>query len=322
MTSRTRFGQLARFGLAAFLMAAPALPAAAADSTDPIKLTLHDWTGQLITTQIMGEVLKKAGANVEYVQADYLAQFAGLEAGDLHVAMEMWETTGRDAMDAATATGKVEVFGPTGMKAKEEWWYPSYMKEACPGLPNWEALKDEACAKAFSTAETAPKGRYLGGPVTWGGFDDERVEALGLPFEVIHAGTDAALFAELESAYQRKAPIMLWIYAPHWAPAKYEGEWVAFPEYTKDCYADPAWGSNPDAAYDCGKPFGEIWKVGWSGVKDKWPSAYKAIKAFTIDNDEMGKMITEVDLNGKKVEEVVAAWMAANEPRWSSWIKN
>jgi ABC-type proline/glycine betaine transport system substrate-binding protein len=95
---------------------------------------------------------------------------------------------------------------------------PEYMKEKCPGLPNWEALKDEACAEAFSTAETAPKGRYLGGPVTWGGFDDERVEALDLPFEVIHAGTDAALFAELESAYQRKAPIMLWIYAPHWAP--------------------------------------------------------------------------------------------------------
>jgi glycine betaine/proline transport system substrate-binding protein len=36
----------------------------------------------------------------------------------------------------------------------------------------------------------------------------------------------------------------------------------------------------------------------------------------------MGKMITEVDLNGKKVEEVVAAWMAANEPTWSAWIKN
>ena len=27
------------------------------ESKDPIKLTLHDWTGQLITTQIMGEVL-------------------------------------------------------------------------------------------------------------------------------------------------------------------------------------------------------------------------------------------------------------------------
>ncbi len=269
----------------------------------------------------MGEVLKKAGYSVEYVQADYLAQFAGLETGDLHVAMEMWETTGREAMDAATATGKVENFGPTGMKAKEEWWFPEYMKEKCPGLPNWEVLKDEKCAEAFSTAETAPKGRYLGGPVTWGGFDDERVEALELPFEVIHAGTDAALFAELESAYQRQAPILLWVYAPHWAPAKYKGEWVEFPEYTKECYADPKWGSNPDAQYDCGKPFGEIWKVGWAGVKDKWPGAYKAVKAFTIDNDEMGAMITKVDLDGKKVSEVVAEWMTTNEPRWSEWIK-
>ena len=305
----------------AFSVALPIGGAAAQESSDPIKLTLHDWTGQLITTNLMGEVLKKAGYTVEYVQADYLAQFAGLETGDLHVAMEMWETTGRDAMDAATATGKVENIGPTGMKAKEEWWFPEYMKEKCPGLPNWEALKDPKCAEAFSTAETAPKGRYLGGPVTWGGFDDERVAALGLPFEVIHAGTDAALFAELESAYQRQAPIMLWIYAPHWAPAKYKGEWVAFPEYTKECYGDPKWGSNPDSAYDCGKPFGEIWKVGWAGVKDKWPGAHKAIKAFTVDNDEMGAMITKVDLDGKKVDEVVAEWMAANEPRWSEWIK-
>ncbi|WP_432349283.1 ABC transporter substrate-binding protein (plasmid) [Shinella yambaruensis] len=296
-------------------------PAAAQESTDPIKLTLHDWTGQLITTEIMGEVLKKAGYSIEYVQADYLAQFAGLETGDLHVAMEMWETTGRDAMDAATATGKVENFGETGMQAKEEWWYPAYMKEKCPGLPNWEALKSEACAEAFSIPETAPKGRYLGGPVTWGGFDDERVEALDLPFEVIHAGTDAALFAELESAYQRQAPILLWIYAPHWAPAKYQGEWVEFPPYSKECYEDPVAGVNPDAAYDCGKPFGPIWKVGWSGVKDKWPGAYAAIKAFSVNNDEMGAMITKVDLDGKKVSEVVAEWMAANEARWSGWIK-
>ena len=37
----------------------------AEDSKDPIKMTLHDWTGQLITTNIMAEVLKKAGNNVE-----------------------------------------------------------------------------------------------------------------------------------------------------------------------------------------------------------------------------------------------------------------
>jgi len=292
--------------------------AQAAESTDPIKLTLHDWTGQLITTNIMAEVLKSAGYNVDLVQADYLAQFAGLKTGDLHVAMEMWETTGRDAMDEATATGKVENIGETGMMGIEEWWYPLYMKEKCPGLPNWEALND--CAEAFSIPETAPKGRYVGAPVTWEGFDDERVEALELDYEVIHAGTDAALFAELESAYQRKAPILLWVYAPHWAPSKYEGEWVQFPKYSPECYNDPSAGINPDLAYDCGKPSGPIWKVAWSGVKDKWPGAYSAIKNFRLDNDEMGTMITAVDLEGKDLNAVVADWLAANESRWKAWL--
>jgi glycine betaine/proline transport system substrate-binding protein len=298
------------------------LPASAeVESRDPIRLTLHDWTGQLITTRIMGEVLKKAGYNIEYVQADYIAQFAGLKTGDLHVAMEIWETTGRDAMDEALATGQVENLGETGMQAIEEWWYPLYMKEKCPGLPNWEALKDPQCAEAFSTPETAPKGRYLGGPVTWGGYDDERAEALGLPFEVVHAGTDAALFAELESAYQRQAPILQWVYTPHWAPIKYEGEWVEFPEYTPECYEDPSWGVNPDMAYDCAKPRGPIWKVTWAGLRDKWPGAAKAIEGFTVNNEEMGAMIAEVDLEGRDLEQVVGEWITKNEDRWSGWIE-
>jgi len=308
-------------GAAALFASAGALPALAeVESKDPIKLTLHDWTGQLLTTQIMGEVLKKAGYNVDYVQADYLAQFAGLKTGDLHLAMEIWETTGREALDEAVATGNVENLGETGMLAIEEWWYPAYMKEKCPGLPDWEALKDEACAEAFSTPETAPDGRYLGGPVTWGGFDDERAEALDLPIEVIHAGTDAALFAELESAYQRQAPILLWVYAPHWAPIKYEGEWVEFPAYEAACYDDPSWGINKDMAYDCGKPRGPIWKAGWAGIKDKWPGAHSAIQAFNISNEEMGKMVADVDLEGKKLEDVVSDWMTNNEDRWKQWI--
>ena len=303
--------------LGAALAPVPAL--SEVESNDPIKITRHDWTGQYVTIEIMGEVLKQAGYNIEYVQADYIAQFAGLKTGDLHLAMEIWETTGRAAMDEAVATGKVENLGETGMQAIEEWWYPSYMKEKCPGLPKWEALKE--CAEAFATPETAPKGRYLGGPVSWEGRDDERVVALDLPFEVVHAGTDGALFAELESAYQRKAPIMLWVYAPHWAPVKYAGEWVDFPKYTKECYEDAAWGVNKGEKYDCGKPRGPIWKVAWTGLKDKWPGAHKIISNFNVNNEEMGAMVSAVDLDGKKVADVVADWMGKNEDRWKKWIQ-
>ena len=288
------------------------------ESKDPIKLTIHDWTGQYITTHIMGRVLEKMGYKVKYMQADYIAQFAGLESGDLHVAMEMWETTGKQALEASLKTGKTVDLGETGMVAIEEWWYPSYMKERCPGLPDWKALNK--CAKAFSTAETSPKGRYLGGPVTWAGFDDERVEALGLDYEVVHAGTDAALFAELKSAVERKAPFLGWVYTPHWAPIKFKGEWVEFPRYTDECYNDKSWGSNKKAAYDCGKPRGWIKKVGWKDGEKKWPCAYDAVRKFKLSNKEMGEMIGLVDLDGRSVDQVVEDWIET-KGSWQSWTE-
>ena len=120
---------------------------------EPIKLTLHDWTGQFITTEIMGGVLQSIGYNVEYVQADYLAQFAGLEAGDLHVAMEMWETTGKDGLGFARdrQDGRPRRDRHAGQGGVV---VPAYMKEQCPGLPDWQALND--CAEAFATPETLP----------------------------------------------------------------------------------------------------------------------------------------------------------------------
>lgn len=298
---------------AAMLFSGAMASARAADSTDPIKFILNDWTGELLSAHIMGEALKRQGYKVDYVQADAMAEFQGLETGDLHVAMEVWATTQKQVFDDALKTGSVENLGETGMKAREEWWFPEYMKEKCPGLPDWQALKKPDCVKAFSTADTAPKGRYLGGPVTWGGFDDERVAALGLDFEVVHAGTDAALFAELESAYKRKAPILLWIYAPHWAPAVYKGEWVEFPPFTPNCYADKK--------YNCGKPHGPIWKAAWSGVKTKWPKAHDAIAKFSITTEEMNKLVYAVDRDKQSVDDVTNKWLDENAARWKAWFQ-
>jgi glycine betaine/proline transport system substrate-binding protein len=325
MSMNSRFSTIRRGAIAvataAWCLGGTAL-AAAPESNDPIKIALFDWTSVNLNAKILGGILEKLGYTVEYPTADYLSSLTtGLTNGDLTVGMEFWDTTAGEAMKASDATGQTENLGPLGPKAKEEWWYPLYMKDKCPGLPNWEALKDPKCAEAFSTPETAPNGRYVGGPVTWEGFDDERVVSLGLPFTVIHAGTDAAMFAELDSAYQRQAPIMLWVYSPHWAPAKYKGEWVEFPEYSPECYTDPKASVNPDAQYDCGKPHGDIWKYAWGGMKDKWPVAHKVAKAYTMDTDVLNAMSGQIDLDGKAPEDVAAEWIAANEATWKKWAE-
>ncbi|MDH3377581.1 MAG: ABC transporter substrate-binding protein [Gammaproteobacteria bacterium] len=291
------------------------------ESDDPIKIALNDWSSQNVSSYILGGILSEIDYNVEYIQADAMAQFAGLETGDITMQTEIWPTTQGARFAESVASGNLTDMGELGLKAREEWWYPLYMKEKCPTLPDWRALLEESCAAAFSTPQTAPKGRYLGGPATWEGFDEERVKSLKLPFEVIHAGTDANLWAELDSAYKRKAAIMLWVYSPHWWPTKYEGEFVEFPPYSDACYEDASSGVNPNDKYDCGKPQGEMHKAAWSDGNDKWPGAYHVMRNFRFDLNTYADLVKRIDLDGNEAQEVAKDWVAENEAIWRKWVK-
>ncbi len=184
------------------------------ESKDPIKLVIMGYSGDNIIMYILGELLEKRGYNVDLTPADYLGQFAGLKSGDLHLGSPGWDTTAKAVMAEAWDSGKVLNMGNMGIAVNEDWWYPLYVKDVCPGLPDWKALLEPDCAKALSVVETAPKARFLSGPIEWGGHDGERVEALKLPFEVIHAGSDGALTAEFVAAIKRKQPIVGWTWEP------------------------------------------------------------------------------------------------------------
>jgi glycine betaine/proline transport system substrate-binding protein len=135
---------------------------------------------------------------------------------------------------------------------------------------------------------------------------------LPMDFEVVHAGTDAALYAELDAAYAKEQPIVLWVYAPQWVPIKYKGEWIKFPPYAAECYSS--------GKYNCAKPEGPIWKAAWVGMAKKWPKAAEAVKAFRISNDDMGKLVERVDVKGEDLDAVVADWVGSNKSTWGKWL--
>ena len=281
------------------------------------KIMTGDWTSIGLQGEMMQLILQTVGYNAELVVADDSGRYPGFENGDLHISMETWQTTQLQNLEKSVGTGKVLDMGETGLKGVEDWWYPAYMRDRCPGLPNWEALKN--CAEAFSTADTAPKGRYVGGPVSWGDHDERMVAALDLPFEVVHPGTDAAMFAEMKSAYDRKAPIVMWVWQPHWLTSVYDGEYVQFPKFEMDCFDDAAWGPNSSDTYDCGKPYGWIKKMAWAGGQDVWPCAYEIVRNYQMDNDTLAALLKKVDLEGMSSTDVATEWLMANDSTWKSW---
>ena len=126
------------------------------ESADPIKLTINEWTGQHVTTYVAGEILKKMGYNVEYVTAGYYPQFIAMEDGTVSAALEVWLSNAGEHYHKGIESGKIIDAGDLTLASEEHWYYPTYVNDLCPGLPDWKALNK--CAELFASAETFPKG--------------------------------------------------------------------------------------------------------------------------------------------------------------------
>lgn len=297
--------------------AALAFGAGAAQAADTIKIPINEWTGQHISAHILGSAFKEAGMEVEYVTAGAVPQHAALAAGDLHVQPENWENLVGDIYPKAVEAGDIVIIGKTGLSAREGWIYPPYMEEKCPGLPSYKALYD--CAQAFATAESFPKGRLVTYPADWGTRSKDLVEKIKLPFAAVPGGSEGAMVAELKSALASEQPILMMFWEPHWLHADAKFNWVEWPEYSAACDNDPAAGISPTEVGDCGFQQAGVIKISWKGFADKWPAAQSITEKFSIDNGVQNILIKEVDNKGRKLEEVVAEWMANNESVWKSW---
>ena len=51
-------------------------------------------------------------------------------------------------------------------------------------------------------------------------------------------------------------------------------------------------------------------------MEEKWPAAFEILSNYTLSVEDQQPMMGAVDVDGGKVEEVVAAWMKENEANW------
>ena len=205
--------------LALFAAVAPAGAATVPESQDPIVIGKLDWTGQEITAEIAGEILRRMGYKVQFVQTTQVPLFQAVADGQITAYLENWNQNSKKYYDEFTKDGRIEPLGPTGLKGQEGWYYPDYVAEKCPGLPDWRALKK--CADIFATPDTAPKGRLLDYPAEWTPDSSAWIKAWNLDLVTVPSGGEGSTAAEVKSAAARKEPILLQWWEPTWLASIY-----------------------------------------------------------------------------------------------------
>jgi len=301
--------------VACIMLAFSAGTISAADSSSPIVIPTHNWSSQVVMAYVIGGIFESMGNNVEYVSADTQAVYESIRQGDVTISHEVWQSTFGKSFYAAMAKGGIIDAGNHDTVSLEEVGVPQWVidKDLCPGLPNWEALKN--CKDVFATADSGGKGRILDGPQSWHGVEyTDRVEALlGDDWVVKFAGSADALWAELAAAKKEGRGTIVF----NWTPNFTDKEGYAFiewPDYYLGCRKQDGGDSK------CGSPVGWLKKAANYKFPKTHPAAYTAFSRMSFTAGQIGGMAALVDIEKMTHADAGKAWLAANEDVWKPMI--
>ena len=293
--------------------------AQAKDSTKPIVIPIHNWSSQIVMAYVIGGIFESIGDNVEYVPADSQAVYESIRNGDVTISHEVWQSTFGKSFYNAMAKGGVIDAGTHAATTLEEMGVPTWVVEKglCPGLPSWEALKNEECYKNFTTADSGGKGRWLEGPQSWhGDLMPVRLKALGLDdkWTVKFAGGADALWTELASAKKEGRGTVIFNWTPNFTDA--DGfTFIEFPEFTPGCRkADGGDGK-------CGSPKGWLKKAANYKMPKTHPHAYTIFSQLSFTTPQIGQMAALVDADKMDHKDAAKKWLADNKDVWEGWTK-
>ncbi|MBQ4879050.1 ABC transporter substrate-binding protein [Pseudoalteromonas luteoviolacea] len=280
---------------------------------EPIRIIVNDWTSQKILANIAEQIFIRLGFEVELITVTVDEQWFLLKTNNADLQLEVWQGTMEDKFNQLHRVGKIVDLGEYSVKTREDWWYPLYVKDMCPGLPNWRALR--TCADIFKRAGSRGKGVYIAGP--WEKPDRARIKALGLNFIVKQVDEGKEIWQELKYAIEKRHAILVFNWTPNWVGAVYPGEFVEFPQYAKECEEDSSWGVNSELVFDCGNPrSGWLKKVSSRRFAEMFPCLSGGVKRFDLTNEEIETLSAQVDVHGRTVKQAALDWIKTNKLLW------
>ncbi|MFW6719182.1 ABC transporter permease/substrate binding protein [Streptomyces sp. MAR4 CNY-716] len=253
------------------------------DAGKTVNLGYFPWDEAIASTYLWQNVLEDRGYKANVKQLDPGPLYTALAEGQMDVQFDAWlpvtheqywERFGDDLTDIGSW------YGPTTLELS----VPSYMKD----IKSLEDLKDhkgEFDGKIIGIEASAGMMGIL---------QDKVVNEYGLEdWEVVSSSTSSML-AELERAYDKKEPIVVTLWSPHWA----YGKW----DLTK--LEDPkgAWGEGDDIHTVAKKDFAE-----------DFPEFHKWLKDFKLSEEELSSLEVEIQNGGTgKEKESARTWLDDN----------
>ena len=280
-------------------------------TSEVVDIAVNPWVGYEANAGVIGTLLKdQLGFTVKYKELTEQVSWEGFESGEIDAIVENW---GHEDLAKTYITDKKVAIdaGPTGINGIIGWYVPPWMATKYPDITDWNNLNKYA--SLFKTSESGDKGQLLDGDPSYVTNDVALVKNLGLDYEVVVGGSEAALIESFRKAEQNQTPLLAYFYSPQWFLNEVPLVKVNLPAYAAGCDADAE-------KVACDYPPYNLNKVISKNVEDKAPKAAQFIKNFTWTAEDQNTVSNYIANDAMTREDAGAKWVKDNEAKWKPWI--
>ena len=277
-----------------------------------LRIAVNPWTGYVSNAYVIGHVAEtEYGCHVTYPEVKEEVGWQGMADGSIDTIVENWGHPDL-VKKYIDEQGSVEDAGLTGNEGVIGWYVPPWMVEKYPDITDWNNLNKYA--DLFETSESGGKGQLLDGDPSYVTNDEALVKNLGLDFQVVVGGSEAALIQSFKSAEANQTPLLAYFYEPQWFFNELDMKKVALPPYEEGCDADPA-------KVDCDYPPYHLNKLISTKFADSGSPAVDLIRNFQWTNEDQNTVSTYIAQDGMSPEDAAAKWVGDNAEKVDAWLK-
>ncbi|WP_426361782.1 ABC transporter substrate-binding protein [Streptomyces sp. E-08] len=298
-------------GCGAADMTRQASPYADAKDSRTVTLSVQSWVGAQADVAVAQYLLEhELGYRVDTVQIDEVPAWDALSQGRVDAILEDWGHPDQEKR-YIDDKGTVERGGDLGVTGHIGWFVPTYFAEKHPDVTDWRNLN--RYAEAFRTAESGGKGQLMDGSPSYVTNDKALVDSLGLDYQVVFAGSEAAQITQIKQFAKEKKPFLTYWYTPQWLFEKVPMTEVRLPAHKEGCDADPE-------KVACAYPHTPLQKFLNARFAEGGGDAAAFLKKFrwtTAMQNDVALMIAE---QGLSPQEAAGRWVKENESTWRAWL--
>ncbi|MFG2972976.1 ABC transporter permease/substrate binding protein [Streptomyces sp. NPDC048331] len=239
------------------------------------------WDEGIASTFLWKELLERRGYKVDARQLEAGALYTGLAGGQLDFQTDSWlpvthaqywEKYGNKLEDLGSW------YGPTSLELS----VPSYMKDV-RSLADLKGKADQFKGRIIGIEPSAGEMSIL---------KDKVLKDYGLDGEYkVVDGSTPGMLAELKRAYEKKEPVAVVLWSPHWAYSSYELTKLEDPE--------GAWGKGDG-----------IHTLARKGFAEDEPKVAEWLKSFKLTEEQLTGLEAKIQETGKgKEQQAVRAWL-------------